>query len=401
MSWRSVFRILWISQALSQFGTSVSSLAYPLLLLDTTGSAMQAGLVGTVVAATGLLTRLPAGAVSDRRPARGLLLAADGARAALLASLSVCVASGVAATTLVLVVVALEVVAGSVFAPAEFRLIRAITPQDERALAVGRMQSRAQLAGLLGPLAGGALYGVAPWLPFAVDAASYLVSLVLLLAVPPAHGRSVAGRAAGGAWRWLVRERFLFASALWVAALTATFGAVGLIVIVLAQERSATSTEIGLMYTISGFGGLVGALLTPAIQRRLRPAVVFRSAASVDTLAVVALLPLHSPVLIGVCGAVAFFTAPVVSASLFGELSRRVPDELVGRVQASVALLVGALAPIAPAAVGVVVDRLGATAGTVGCAVSFGFLTVVSFVLPAFRAPAAAAQPPRMGGDRA
>src|SRR4051794_28434275 len=148
MTWQRTFGLLWVSQALSQFGTSVSSLAYPLLILDSTGSALQAGLVGTVVAATAIVVRLPGGTVSDRRPARGLMLAADGVRAALLAALSVFVALDLAATPLILVVVALEVVAGSVFGPAEFRLVRAITPGSERAVAVGRMQSRAQLAGL-------------------------------------------------------------------------------------------------------------------------------------------------------------------------------------------------------------------------------------------------------------
>ena len=385
MTWRRIFGVLWVSQALSQFGTSVSSLAYPLLILDSTGSALQAGLVGTVVAATAILVRLPGGAISDRRAARGLMLTADGVRAALLAGLSVCVALNVAATPLILVVVGLEVVAGSVFGPAEFRLVRAITPEGERAVAVGRMQSRAQLAGLLGPLAGGALFGVAPWLPFAVDATSYLLSLMLLLFVPARHGRPLAGLSRQGAWRWMASEGFLLPAAIWMAALTATFGAVGLIVIVLAQDRGATSTEIGLMYTISGIGGLIGALLTPQLQRRFRPATVFRSAAFVDTVAVLALLPLHSPILIGACGAVAFFTAPVVSACLFGELSRRVPDELVGRVQASVGLLVGSLAPIAPPLIGAVVDRLGSTLGVTGCALSFGCLTVIAFVLPAFR----------------
>lgn len=393
MTWRRILAVLWISQAFSQFGTSVSSLAYPLLVLEATGSALQAGLVGTAVAATGLLVRLPGGAISDRKSARGLMLTADAVRAGLLAALSVCVAFHVTLTWLILIVVALEVAAGSVFGPAEFRLVRAITPEPERPLAVGRLQSRAQLAALLGPLAGGALYGITQWLPFAVDAASYLLSLALLLSVPAARGRPVSGMGTQGAWRWLVRERFLLSAASWMAALTATFGAVGLIVLVLAHERGATSPEIGLMYSISGAGGLIGALLTPAIQRRLIPTTVFRFAAFIDAMAVVALLPLRSPVLIGACGAAAFFTAPVVSASLFGELSRRVPDEMVGRVQASVGLLVALLAPIAPPVIGVIVDGAGPTVGAVACAVSFGALTVCAFAIPAFRRDAREGRP--------
>lgn len=399
MRWRRVFTVLWISQAFSQFGTSVSSLAYPLLMLQLTASALQAGLVGAVVAATGLLVRLPGGWIADRRTSRGLMLASDAVRAGLLALLAATVATGAAGTPLILGIVALEVAAGAVFGPAEFRLVRAISPIDERALAVGRMQSRSQLAGLLGPLAGGALYGVAPWLPFAVDAASYLASFVLVLAVPREAGREGAegrGTQPGGrAWQWLRRDRFLLPAALWVAALTATFAAVGLTVVVIARERGADSAAIGLMYTISAAGGLVGALLTPAVQRRVRPAAVFRLAVLVDAAAALALLPLHSPVLIGVCGAVAFLTAPVVAASLFGEVSRRSPDALVGRVQAAVALTAGLVAPLAPPAIGWLLDAAGAGAAIITCAGAFAVLGAVAWLVPGFRRDRDEAAPSR------
>ncbi|MDR6611304.1 MFS transporter [Leifsonia sp. 1010] len=391
---RRSFALLWLSQAFSQFGTSVSSLAYPLLILQLTGSAAQAGLVGAVVAATGLLTRLPAGSVADRNPPRALMLTADGMRCAFLAALAVTVASGAAGTGLVVAIVALEVTAGAVFGPAEFRMIRAITPPSERSVAVGRMQSRSQLAGLLGPLAGGALFGVAPWLPFAVDAGSYLVSLVLILAVPSVPAPRTAAGARGGAWRWLRSDPLLLPAALWVAFLTATFSAVGLIVIVVAQDRGAGSAGIGLMSSISAAGGLVGALITPAVQRRLRPGAVFRIAATLDTAATLALLPLQSPVLIGVAGAVAFLSAPIVAASLFGEVSRRSPDELVGRVQSTVVLVVGLVAPVTPILAGLVLDRSGSVGGIIACASAFAVLTLVAVLLPAFRRRSAALDAP-------
>ncbi|WP_285114997.1 MFS transporter [Leifsonia sp. fls2-241-R2A-40a] len=393
MNQRRSFALLWVSQALSQFGTSVSSLAYPLLILQLTGSAAEAGLVGAVVAAAGLATRIPAGSLADRRPPRALMLAADGTRAALLAALAAAVASGAAGTGLVIAVVALEVMAGAVFGPAEFRMIRAITPAADRALAVGRMQSRAQLAGLVGPLAGGVLFGVAPWLPFAVDALSYLASLVLVAAVPRIAGAAVSATTRAGAWRWLRRDPLLLTAGLWVAGLTATFSAVGLIVIVVAQDRGAGSAGIGLMSSISAAGGLVGALLTPAVQRRLHPGAVFRLAALVDTAATLALIPLQSAVLIGVAGAVAFLTAPLVSASLFGEVARRVPDELVGRVQSTMVLVAGLAAPITPVLAGLVLDRSGSVGGIIACAAAFAVLAALSFVLPAFRRRTQSVQP--------
>ncbi|WP_210508671.1 MFS transporter [Naasia sp. SYSU D00057] len=385
---RRSFALLWVSQAASALGTSISSLAYPLLVLDLTGSPVQAGLVGGVQAAAALLLKVPGGILADRRPPRALMIAADAVRAAVVGALAVLVLTGAATLPLILAAVALEVAFGTVFGPAEFSLVRSVVPAGERALAVGRMQSRTQLAGLLGPVVGGALYGLSPALPFAADALSYLVSLALVLGVqPPLRTAPAAGERLAGGWRWLRSDPLLLPAGLWVAGLTAVFGAVGLAILVLARERGATPAELGVLFAISTLGGLVGALLTPAIQRRWRPGTVFRAAAVLDTAATLALLPLVSPYAIGVAGAVAFLLAPAVSASLFGALSERCPDHLVGRAQSTLSLVVGAPAPLAPVAIGAAIAASSAPIAIAACAGAFAVLALAAFALPAFRAP--------------
>jgi hypothetical protein len=60
--WRNrEFSLLWTSQSLSDLGDAVAQLAMPLLVLALTGSAVRAGLVGTVTQVVRLLTRLPGG----------------------------------------------------------------------------------------------------------------------------------------------------------------------------------------------------------------------------------------------------------------------------------------------------------------------------------------------------
>lgn len=83
---RRSFALLWVSQALSQLGTSISTLAYPLLLLGITGSAFVAGLAGTVVAVVGLSVRIPGGIAADRYRYTSLMLVCDAARAIVVAS---------------------------------------------------------------------------------------------------------------------------------------------------------------------------------------------------------------------------------------------------------------------------------------------------------------------------
>jgi MFS family permease len=59
----------------------ISSFAYPLVVLDETGSPARAGLVGSVLAGTAFFLRLPAGVLVDRWNRRAILIACDLGRA--------------------------------------------------------------------------------------------------------------------------------------------------------------------------------------------------------------------------------------------------------------------------------------------------------------------------------
>jgi MFS family permease len=60
------FRMLWVGQLLSDVGSQIGLLAYPLLILALTHSAVLAGVVGTTRATARLCLQLPAGALADR-----------------------------------------------------------------------------------------------------------------------------------------------------------------------------------------------------------------------------------------------------------------------------------------------------------------------------------------------
>ncbi|HEX6443537.1 MAG TPA: MFS transporter [Streptosporangiales bacterium] len=388
------FLALWVSQWLSQLGTSVSTLAYPLLVLDLTGSAGRAGTVASVLSATTFLLRLPAAGLVDRYSYRRLMLAADLVRAGALGSLATAIAAGDATLPHVLAVVVAEGALGVVFGPAEFTAVRLVVAAARRADAVGRMQSRTALAGLLGPAAGGALFAVHPALPFAADAVSYLLSwcLVWRTRLPLAPG----GRPPRGAMcelvagiRWLRSQRFLWAAAWWIAGQTAVFGSVGLALLVLARARGATSGQIGILCTLSATGAVVGAAATPALQRLWSPRATLRAAAWADTAATAALLPVRSPYLMGAIGAVAFFLVPASNAALFGLVATTVPDELAGRAQAAATQVTTLLAPIAPVAIGAIADARDASFGTATCALAFLALAIVAStpLLPECRTP--------------
>jgi len=125
------FRMLWIGQLASGTGTQLSGLAFPLLILALTHSAVLAGLAGTVRAVITICLQLPAGALSDRLDRRLTMIICDSVRAVLLAMLGVLIAVHLASWPLVLVVSMIEGGASAIFNPAATAALPGIVPDGQ------------------------------------------------------------------------------------------------------------------------------------------------------------------------------------------------------------------------------------------------------------------------------
>lgn len=148
------FRLLWLSGLFAVLGGQMSSLALPLLVLKETGSAVQAGAVGTVSVGAVLITMLPGGVMADRVERRRLMRVCDVGSLIVVTALTVAVWSGHVPMALVLLCAAAGAVIGSVYGPAVFGLMRAVVPADQMGTATARLQARTQTARLVGPLVG-------------------------------------------------------------------------------------------------------------------------------------------------------------------------------------------------------------------------------------------------------
>src|SRR3954452_24151624 len=80
--WRNRdFVLIWSAQSLSDLGTGLSQLAYPLLMLAIAGSPAQAWSAAAVCALPYVLFGLPAGPLTDRWNRRRVMIACDAIRA--------------------------------------------------------------------------------------------------------------------------------------------------------------------------------------------------------------------------------------------------------------------------------------------------------------------------------
>src|SRR3954454_7606996 len=82
--------MLWTATSVSEFGTQLSDLAVPLLVISSMhASTLTVGLLVSAETAAFALIGLPAGAWVDRLRRRPVLVAADALRAVLLASVPI------------------------------------------------------------------------------------------------------------------------------------------------------------------------------------------------------------------------------------------------------------------------------------------------------------------------
>jgi MFS family permease len=398
---------LWVGQAVSNLGISISSFAYPVVVLAATGSPVEAGAVGSVLAATAFFLRLPAGVLVDRWNRRTILIACDLGRAVNALAFGLVLAAGHFYYPQVLLVAFVEAALGVLFGPAESAAVRRVVRPEQVREAVAANQSRGAVPGVIGPPLGGVLLTAGRAAPFLADAVSYLVSLACVASVrselqerrSDAPRRRPAEELFDGL-RWIWAHRFLRTFLLLFTGFGLAFSSIGLIVLVLARDGGASPTQIGLMFGITSAGGVLGALAAPRLVRRLSPLACIVAFAWIATAAIFSLAFVHSPYAYGAAGAIAFFFAPSLNAIAFGIVAEDAPDALQGRVTSAAIQIASLAGPIAPLAAGVLIDRVGAKQLALGYGCLLAVLACIASLAGSLRAERRPDDPRGQGRSR-
>jgi len=367
--WRNrEFNLLWTSQSLSGLGGAVAQLALPLLVLALTGSAVQAGVVGTVAQVARLLARLPGGLLADRVNRRTAMLTCDAIRLVTAAGLAGAVAAHRAGLAVIIVVVVVDAICDTLFNTAELAALRSIVPAAQLPDAVARNEARSYGTSLAGPPLGGLLFGLAPGLPFLGNAISYLASLAGIGLIRKPLQAERAEPPAGHAAALLEGLRFVFRNSFLRAVLTiaaplnfALNGTIFTIIVTLQRHRVAPGV-IGLTETIVGAGGLAGALVAPALQRWLPFTRLIRFICWAATAVLVVSALFAASLAAAVPVALAVFLGPACNAALFGYQAAITPDRLQGRVLSVIFLAAMSATAAAPVLAGVFVTAFGSRA---------------------------------------
>jgi MFS family permease len=279
--WRNrEFVALWSGQVVSTLGAQISATAMPLLVLATTGSPSDAGIVGAAGTLPFLIAHLPAGALVDRWNRRRILLISELVAGLALSTVPVAIWWGMLTVEHLAVVAFVQGLCFVFFGLAERAALPMIVPVALLSTAVAHNEARSRGAALAGPPLGGVLFGIDRALPFLADAVSYVIATVGLLLIrrdlqnqaKPSSEPLWEATTAGLRWVW--RHPLIRAAILLIAVSNAVFQALILVLVVLAQEQGATSTTIGTMLGIYSGGGLIGALAASKLHRHFKPKTV-------------------------------------------------------------------------------------------------------------------------------
>ena len=365
--WRNRdFNLLWVGQTLSDLGGRVSGIAFPLLVLATTGSPAKAGIVNAAGTLPLLLLTAPAGALVDRWSRKRVMIVADAARAAALTSIVVALAFGTVSFAQIVLVALVEGTGFVFFSVGERSALPSVVPDHHLEAALARNQSRDYAALLGGTPLGGLLYGLARLVPFLFDAISYVVSVITLLLIRGNFSgdrgpreRLVAEMRAGLAWFW--RQRFVRTTGLLAMGSDFVVNALFLVVLVLARERGASAALIGAMFVFLGAGGILGSLAARRLVRRFRMRTIVVATPALVALLVPLLIVLPGRVTPGLIYGAMFFLFPAWNAAVAARRLRLTPAELQGRVASIAAMLSLGPAFAASIVAGFLLEEAGTT----------------------------------------
>ncbi len=269
---------LWAGQAVSIFGTEVTSLALPLtavFLLKATP--LQMGILGAVGLAPYVMFSLVAGVWVDRLRRRPVLIAADLGRAVLLASIPAAALLHLLTMGQLYIVDFLVGTLSLLFGLAYQSFLPSVVGRDRLVEGNGKLAMSASTGQVAGPGLGGALVQAltAP-VAILVDAASYAVSaaLIALVRAPEASPRRLARH--GPMWAEIGEGLRIVARQPALRAITASWSvyefAVGMVlavlVLYLTRDLDIAPAVLGWVFVVWSASGLAGASLTGWAARR-------------------------------------------------------------------------------------------------------------------------------------
>ena len=382
---RRDFTLVVIGQIISLFGNAVLRFALPLYLLRETGSPALFGAVGAAALIPAVLCSPVGGVVADRVNKGRIMAALDFATAGLVLVFALLLGR---VPLMAVCLMLLYGIAGA-YQPAVQASIPLLAGEDRLTSANAVINMVSTLSALLGPVAGGVLYGAFGIRPILwVSTMCFLLSAVMELFLRIPHQPRgteggvlyTVGRDLAGSWRFIRRERPVFLSVTVVLCLFNLVLSAALIVgipVAVVQVLGLDDLRLGVTQAAMGLGGLLGGGIAAVLgeRLRLRRGSVLLVAASLTVAGMGAALLPGTALLTGwwvvtAMSAVMMALATVLTVLLTAAVQRQTPPEFLGKVMAFLTAAANCASPLGQAAYGALFEGLPAWTVLMGAAMA-------------------------------
>ncbi|MFC7306591.1 MFS transporter [Streptomyces monticola] len=395
-SWRGGFGRLWTAAVVSRFGDALRIAALPLLAASLTDKPLLVALVTASGYLPWILFGLVGGAVADRVDQRRAMWVVDLVRGLLLAAFAVAVAQGAATIGLLIVLAFALTTLQTLFDNAATALLPALVDAGGLGSANARLQTGQQVAGafLATPLVP-VLLALGAAMPYAADAATYLLAAALIASLPVSASRAGARGGLHGTLRADIAEglRVLWRDrtlrGLCVATTLCNIGIGGLIatlVLLVTGRLGGSETAYALCLSAYGVGSVVGGFCASRVERRLGRIRSVFLAGSVQIVPLLVIGTAHSVRAVAASFVVFGFMGMVWNVNQVTLMQQRAPVAMLGRISAAFRTLSLGGAPLGALLGGALAAAWGLNTPALFAAALF--VLAVAALLPALKSAA-------------
>jgi DHA3 family tetracycline resistance protein-like MFS transporter len=375
--------------ALLTAGSTISLLGDGFFYVALAWAVYEISNVPTALSLVGLAWTLPlvlfvllGGVFSDRYDRRWLMVGADLVRAAAIGMLGLLAVWGILELWHVVALIAFVGLGDAFFNPASTSIVPELLPEEQLPQA-NALQGllRPLTVRLMGPALGGFIVaGVGSGTAFLLDAASFVASAAVVLAIRARPRREVSGHGVRQTLRE-VREGLAFVRAtpwVWATLLSAMLsllvfvGPEEVLLPFLVKNRLDLGADaLGGIFAVGGIGAVLMAITVGQLGQPRRRVTAMYASWSIGVLLIAGfglMTELWHAMLLSALGAALFELGQIIWITLLQQL---VPRELLGRVSSLDWLVSAGLVPVSFALTGPVAGAIGAewtmvAAGTIG-----------------------------------
>lgn len=369
------FTLVVIGQIISLFGNAIVRFALPLYLLKVTGSAALFGITSACSVIPGIILTPIGGIIADRVNKRNVMVILDFSTAALMLAFLFLMGK---VNLVVLLIVTLMILYGiqGTYQPAVQASLPVLANEKNLLSANAVINQVSTLAGILGPVLGGVLYGM--WgiqSILILSAACFFLSAVMeiFIHIPFKRQKSeksflaVAVNDFKESFQFMSRKKPIILKIIMILALLNLFQTSLLLV---AMPVIVTKT-FGLSEKIYGYGqgavaagGLIGGILTGVLAGKLKfyrnYLFLFMATLSMFPISFMIYLkgdPILSTWIITPCCAFMVASATIFTIQMMSFVQSQTPEHLVGKVISCVLTLSMCAQPIGQVIYGNVIER--------------------------------------------